>query len=138
MMQTCAMSHHNTFGISCVIAAGISAAVSAQQPRPDSAARGSSHQHYIHSALADQAAPNGQLAPRLQDLGTHIFPVSTSVAAAQLFINQGLNLSYAFNHAEAGRSFREAARLDPKSRDGVLGPGTGARPQHQCSHEPGR
>ena len=30
-----------------------------------------------------------------------------------MFINQGLNLSYAFNHAESGRAFREAARLDP-------------------------
>jgi hypothetical protein len=28
-------------------------------------------------------------------------------------MNQGLNLTYGFNHAEAGRSFREAARLDP-------------------------
>ena len=27
--------------------------------------------------------------------------------------NQGLNLAYAFNHAEARRAFREAARLDP-------------------------
>jgi hypothetical protein len=28
-------------------------------------------------------------------------------------MNQGVNLTYGFNHAEAGRSFREAARLDP-------------------------
>ena len=28
-------------------------------------------------------------------------------------MNQGLNLSYAFNHAEAGRAYREAARLEP-------------------------
>ena len=28
-------------------------------------------------------------------------------------MNQGLNLAYAFNHAEARRAFREAARLDP-------------------------
>jgi tetratricopeptide (TPR) repeat protein len=28
-------------------------------------------------------------------------------------MNQGLNLAYGFNHAESGRSFREAARLDP-------------------------
>ena len=41
------------------------------------------------------------------------FPVSTRNKLAQQYINQGLNLSYAFNHAEAGRSFREAARLDP-------------------------
>ncbi len=41
------------------------------------------------------------------------FPVSTRNKLAQKYINQGLNLSYAFNHAEAGRAFREAARLDP-------------------------
>jgi len=39
--------------------------------------------------------------------------VTTAVPRAQLFINQGVNLAWAFNHAEAGRAFREAARLDP-------------------------
>ena len=38
---------------------------------------------------------------------------STKVERAQLFMNQGLNLTYGFNHAEAGRAFAEAARLDP-------------------------
>lgn len=54
----------------------------------------------------------GQIAPRLQNLGDHKFPVTTNSVRAQLFINQGLMLAYGFNHAEAGRSFREAARLD--------------------------
>ena len=58
-------------------------------------------------------APGTPLAPRLQNLGVHTFPSSTRVTRAQLFINQGLNLTYAFNHAEAGRAFAEAARLDP-------------------------
>ena len=39
--------------------------------------------------------------------------MTTSSPRAQLFINQGVNLAWAFNHAEAGRAFREAARLDP-------------------------
>ena len=56
----------------------------------------------------------GQIAPRLQELGDHKFPVTTSSPRAQLFINQGMMLAYGFNHAEAARSFREAARLDPK------------------------
>ena len=55
----------------------------------------------------------GQIAPRLQNLGNHKFPVTTNSARAQLFINQGMMLAYGFNHAEAQRSFREAARLDP-------------------------
>lgn len=55
----------------------------------------------------------GQIAPRLQNLGNHRFPVTTTSARAQLFINQGMMLTYGFNHAEAARSFREAAHLDP-------------------------
>jgi hypothetical protein len=49
----------------------------------------------------------------LQNLGNHKFPVKTTSAQAQLFINQGMILAYGFNHSEAARSFREAARLDP-------------------------
>ena len=71
------------------------------------------HKHYEASAQAAQPGPGGELAPRLQSLGTHTFPVSTKNADAQTFMNQGLNLAYAFNHAEARRAFREAARLDP-------------------------
>jgi tetratricopeptide (TPR) repeat protein len=55
----------------------------------------------------------GQIAPRLQNLGDHEFPVTTDSERAQLFINQGVNLTYGFNHKEADRSFKEAARLDP-------------------------
>jgi tetratricopeptide (TPR) repeat protein len=72
-----------------------------------------SHKHYEHSEEANQPGPNGEIAPRLQNLGSHTFPVSTTNKDAQLFINQGVNLAYAFNHAEARRAFREAARLDP-------------------------
>ena len=56
---------------------------------------------------------SGQVAPRLQNLGNHEFPVTTNSERAQLFINQGVMLTYGFNHAEATRSFQEAARLDP-------------------------
>jgi tetratricopeptide (TPR) repeat protein len=72
------------------------------------------HQHYQKPPGYDQAAAPGMpLAPRLQNLGVHTFKVTTSSERAQLFINQGLNLAYGFNHPEAFRSFAEAARLDP-------------------------
>ena len=71
-----------------------------------------SHVHY-KEPTQQTTSPTGAIAPRLQKLGDHKFPVSTKNAQAQLFMNQGLNLSYAFNHAEAGRAYREAARLDP-------------------------
>jgi tetratricopeptide (TPR) repeat protein len=54
-----------------------------------------------------------QMAPRLQNLGDYQFPVTTKSARAQVFFNQAMVLTYGFNHAEAGRSFREVARLDP-------------------------
>ncbi len=70
------------------------------------------HVHYKEPAQQG-VSPTGAIAPRLQNLGDHKFPVSTKNAQAQLFMNQGFNLSYAFNHAEAGRAYREAERLDP-------------------------
>jgi tetratricopeptide (TPR) repeat protein len=72
------------------------------------------HKHYEKPAGYDQPAVPGQpLAPRLQNLGVHTFPVSTRNERAQLFINEGVKLVYGFNHMEAGRAFAEAARLDP-------------------------
>ena len=55
----------------------------------------------------------GQTAPRLQNLGDYSHPITTAAPRAQLFFDQGLRLSYGFNHREAYRSFQEAARLDP-------------------------
>ena len=72
-----------------------------------------SHKHHDDTKEIPAPAPGAPIAPRLQNLGVHTFPVSTKVARAQLFMNQGLNLTYGFNHAEAGRAFAEAARLDP-------------------------
>jgi tetratricopeptide (TPR) repeat protein len=71
------------------------------------------HKHYDTPPGYGQPQPGKPLAPRLQNLGVHTFPVSTRHSRAQLFINQGVNLVYGFNHAEAARAFAEAARLDP-------------------------
>jgi tetratricopeptide (TPR) repeat protein len=93
-----------------VALSGLSAGAQARAQAPSPAAP--SHVHYTKPP-DQKPSPTGALAPRLQNLGTHTFPVSTKNAKAQLFVNQGLNLAYAFNHAESHRSFREAARLDP-------------------------
>src|SRR4030095_3317547 len=87
--------------------------VAAQQPTFAQESKASGHVHYTKSAEQDRPGPTGALAPHLLKLGNHQFPVSTKNKDAQAFMNQGFNLSYAFNHAEAGRAFREAARLDP-------------------------
>jgi tetratricopeptide (TPR) repeat protein len=52
--------------------------------------------------------------PLFEDLGTHHRAVSTTNEQAQKYFDQGLRLTYGFNHDEAERAFREAARLDPK------------------------
>jgi tetratricopeptide (TPR) repeat protein len=50
--------------------------------------------------------------PLYTDLGTHHKRISTRVPAAQQYFDQGLRLTYGFNHAEAIRSFTRAAELD--------------------------
>lgn len=55
-----------------------------------------------------------QISPLFENLGNHSYKVTTTNDLAQRFFNQGLRLTYGFNHAEAHRSFMEAARLDPK------------------------
>lgn len=39
--------------------------------------------------------------------------IGTRVPAAQRYFDQGLRMTYGFNHEAAGRAFAEAARLDP-------------------------
>ena len=70
--------------------------------------------HFICGVLTLFTAQDVHVAPLLQGLGSHEWTVSTEVPRAQQFFNQGLRLLYAFNHEEARRAFREAARLDPK------------------------
>jgi tetratricopeptide (TPR) repeat protein len=52
--------------------------------------------------------------PTLYDsLGNYSHRITTASPGAQRWFDQGLRLAYAFNHYEAQRAFREAARLDP-------------------------
>ena len=77
----------------------------------------------VAGLLSCQPAPNTALAPSppptpvaprlLTDLGDQTHPIKTSSALAQQYFNQGMILSFGFNHEAAIRSFAEAARLDP-------------------------
>src|SRR5690242_11052829 len=103
--------------VACIssVYAGIGDVTSAGEHSKSSVA-GSGHEHYLRPDQLDTAGKrdlDGQLAPSLQNVGSHTFPVSTRNKLAQQYINQGLNLSYGFNHMEARRAFQEAARLDP-------------------------
>lgn len=55
---------------------------------------------------------SGKRAPLFEGLDGINFPITTKNPEVQKYFNQGLMLSYAFNHAEAARSFYEAIRLD--------------------------
>lgn len=62
---------------------------------------------------ADEA-PAAAAVPLYMNLGSFTRTVSTSSAEAQRYFDQGMRLTYAFNHAEAIRAFEQATRLDPE------------------------
>ena len=73
-------------------------------------AAGPAFAQHQHGSMAP--VPTG--APPLYDnLGSWTHPVGTKVVKAQRYFDQGMRLYYGFNHDEAIRAFREAARLDP-------------------------
>src|SRR5438105_1205878 len=65
------------------------------------------------AACPVQPVPPKPTAPLYGNLGSHHHPITTSSADAQKYFDQGFTLSYAFNHAEAIRAFRQAEALDP-------------------------
>jgi tetratricopeptide (TPR) repeat protein len=86
-----------------LITLAMAGAVAAQMP----------HEHDARALREDPRLAAGQIAPVLEGLGDLHHAVTTTSGRAQLFFDQGLRLTFAFNHAEALRSFKEAARLDP-------------------------
>src|SRR6202045_203212 len=68
----------------------------------------------IGASAQDHAMGTTKPVTMMTGLGDLHHPVSTKNAQAQEFFDQGLRLIYAFNHAEAARSFQKAAELEPK------------------------
>ena len=69
----------------------------------------------IHDPRAIEADPDlaeEAIAPVLDGLGDESISITTSNPESQQFFNQGLRLTYGFNHSEALRAFKESARLD--------------------------
>lgn len=64
-----------------------------------------------HGSMPAPAAEHA--VPLFDDLGSFHRPISSKNATAQKYFDQGMRLLYGFNHDEAERAFREAARLDP-------------------------
>jgi tetratricopeptide (TPR) repeat protein len=71
--------------------------------------------HDERALAADPAKAEGPIAPKLEGLGNYHFSVTTQNPESQRFFDQGLRLTYAFNHSEALRAFKEAVRLDPNN-----------------------
>jgi len=69
--------------------------------------------HDPRALAADPATAQNPIAPRLDGLGDNHFPVTTTNPASQYFFDQGLRLTYGYNHSEALRAFKESVRLDP-------------------------
>jgi tetratricopeptide (TPR) repeat protein len=64
-------------------------------------------------ACSAQPQPEPPKTPLYNNIGSYHHPITTASTDAQKYFDQGFTLSYAFNHAEAIRAFREAARFDP-------------------------
>jgi hypothetical protein len=60
------------------------------------------------------AAPQPPVAP-MTGLGTHHHAITTRSPEAQRLFDQGLVLTYGFNHGQAIRLFQRASELDPKA-----------------------
>jgi tetratricopeptide (TPR) repeat protein len=66
------------------------------------------------AGAADRTSTAMSLPPHYSGLGKVHYPISTVNKEAQAYFDQGLRLTYAFNHAEAARAFRAAQVLDPQ------------------------
>lgn len=68
-----------------------------------SSAAAQSHEHGMTRAA---------LVPLYRSLGSHHYAITTTRPLAQRYFDQGLRLTWAFNHPEAIRAFEEGERLD--------------------------
>ena len=66
-----------------------------------------------NSVVGRLESVDGGKVPILKELLYHNFPVTTKNQAAQQYFNQGLVLTYGFDHSDAELSFLEAAKYDP-------------------------
>ncbi len=70
--------------------------------------------------------------PLWEGLGGVTYKITTANAVAQSYFDQGLRLTYAFNHGEAQRAFRKAQKLDPECAMCFWG-SAGSWAQHQSA-----
>lgn len=66
-----------------------------------------------HAQITDAQLVEAAGAPLFEGMGSFSRTITTSHPGAQRYFDQGMVMSFGFNHAEAIRSFRAAQRLDP-------------------------
>ena len=93
-----------------ILRALISLGLLAMSLQGTSSAQGEPAHH--HDKAAMQAAAAHAKTPLYDNLGTLHMAITSGTPAAQKYFDQGLRLTYGFNHEEAVNSFTEGARLD--------------------------
>lgn len=76
-------------------------------------------------------------APLFEGLNVLNFPITTQSNLAQQYFNQGLILSFGFNHAEAARSFYYATKLDTSCAMAYWGYAMVLGPNYNAGMDPG-
>ena len=76
------------------------------------------------------------MAPLLHGYDVINYPITTNNTLVQQYFNQGMALAYAFNHAEAARSFHYATRLDPNCAMAFWGFAYVLGPNYNAGMEP--
>jgi len=69
-------------------------------------------QEHKHPPGMPTAGESGAATPLYDNLGTLHHPITTKAEVAQQYFDQGLRLTYAFNHDEAIKSFKEGLKHD--------------------------
>jgi tetratricopeptide (TPR) repeat protein len=91
-------------------------------------------------ALAQHSHEHGSApaasVPLYDNLGEWSHSITTANPQAQKYFDQGLRLCYGFNHEEATRAFREAARLDPQCAMAWWGVAIAAGPNFNMPMDP--
>lgn len=67
----------------------------------------------LMAGCASVSTPKGAAVPLQQDLGQWHHAITTTSPWAQRYFDQGLRLTFAFNHAEAIAAYEQAMKFDP-------------------------
>ena len=90
----------------------------------------------VIALLSSGAAAHDKPVTLMEGLGNHHHPIATDKPEAQEFFDQGLILTFAFNHAEAIRAFEKAHELDPSSPMPLWGKALALGPNYNIGVDP--